>query len=1652
MNKHPLCFHLILALLWCGQYRAVAQYNNDWIDFGKEYYKVTVAQDGAYRLSFSDLQNAGFPVGSVDPRRLQLYHRGIEQAIIVQGQADAQFDPGDYIAFYGKKNDGTNDARLYASANLQPHLYYNLYSDTSAYFLTWSPSAVPGKRMPTFSEVNVPPIPKEDYHFNERLEVYSNEYATGNTVSGVLQYTQFDEGEGWTGPTICIGNSWCNGQLDFSIDKLNGGVVAGGVPQLEMLLVGRDALSHLAEIYVGPSVGSLRLLATESFINYQTKKVNLPLAWSDISGGGQLTVRVKALGVGGARDRLSVSYIKVSHPQDFDMASQQAKWLVLEENPSDKSYMEITNPPVGLAVWDITDPSSAQVIGTHPAGPNAGAVVPNTTGTRRLYASNNFLTPAIKRIAFRQIIPAAHNYIIISNKALMKPALGYVDAVKAYGGYRASAEGGGYDTLVVSMDQLYDQFNFGESSSAAIYEFMKFLVGSGNPEYLFLIGKGLNVSQGYFRKTTFGPNDFRDLVPSAGMPGSDMAFTAGLNGTTDEPAVPTGRITASTPVQVAAYLNKVKETEALGFKELWHKDVLHLSGGIQPLELPTFRQYLDGFGEVAEGPYYGGKVTTIGKREPNPVELINVSDEVNKGVNLITFFGHSSPNTIDIDIGFATDPVMGYHNSGKYPAFLINGCNAGVFFSNSTVFGEDWILAADKGARGFIAHSSYGFVNTLQNYTKLFYEVGFGDSTFIRKGIGDIQKEVARRYLDKYASGISSMTQVQQMVLLGDPAVKLFGALKPDYEVNDNALYLESFDGKPVTALTDSFAVKVIAKNFGSVSKSNLGVEVTRTFNDQTTKTYDSIFTSPGIVDTLSFLIRKEEGTNGFGNNQFKVVLDYDNKIDELDENNNVALLDLFIPLSGTKNLLPATFAIVNKTEVVLKWQNTDLLSPERTYQIELDTVPTFDSPFLKQAALDGKVLMAWPVALASKDSLAYYWRTKLANPQPGEKTDWDNSSFTFIDNGAEGWAQVHFPQYLDNPTAGLVKDPVLRELKFKEASATVFVHNFGASHPSPSTTSFKLNDIEYNLATQGQPCRNNTINFVAFDKTTLVPYAGIPFIFQDPRTCGREPQVINSFRLSELETGNGDDLLQYIDNISLSDSVVAFSMGNANYSAWPANVIAKLGELGISSAQLAALQDGEPVVAFGKKGSAPGLAWIKKTEGTPANEQELQVSRSLTGKYTSGKMHSTVVGPANSWNRFTARVGEATASDNYSFDLIGLDLTGAESTLFQNIQGTVDLSGVDATAFPLIKLVLNTEDVATQDPVQLLHWIVDYDPVAEGIVFFKGPPDGVKVAEGEPWTASYSFLNISGKLFPDSLQVRFKTFNKPLRAPESKLMKIAPPMPGDSSHFIIEVDTRGKRGLNDVAVWVNDRIWPEQYYENNTLELAGYLDVKGDDIEPILDVTIDGRHIEDGDYVGSRPLIVARIWDENKFILKQDTLGVRLLLKPPCKTGCGFAPVYFGRPDVEWFPATDSSDFRVEYHPHLDTAGEYRLRVEIADGSGNALPVPYEARFVVGPNTVLQFAEPYPNPSAGEVFFGFTVSGNQPPQSYQLGIYDLEGRLVKLFSNAQRPMHIGHNQLIWTGNNETGAPMKGGMYIYKFGVTVNGSTQFKNGKLVLIR
>lgn len=1642
---------LICFLFFAG--RAEAQFGNEWINFGQPYLKVQTAKDGIYRITYSDLQNAGFPMGS-DPRRMQLFHRGVEQAILLSGQSDAKLDPGDYLEFYGRKNDGTLDAGLYQSPSDQPHQYYNLTSDTTAYFLTVNPLPVLGKRMADFTQVNISGIPKETFHNDQQLSVFANEYCGGYTLAGVIQYTRFDEGEGWTGSTICVGNSGCTGQEDFVISNLLPGVPAGGVPHLDLLLVGRDELGHQAEVYVGPNPGALRLLSSPGFLNFEAVTVSGDLAWSDIGADGNLIVRVKALGVGGARDRLSVSYVKLSLPQNFDMNLSGEKWFHLAPNVSDKSYVEIINAPAGARIWDITDENNILTIGAQVAGSIMSAVVPSTSVSRTLLVSNTLVAPVLKSVSFRQINPAAHNYLVISHPTLMQPALGYSDPVRAYAGYRASAQGGGYDTLVVTSTQLYDQFSYGEVTPLSIYQFMKYMTSSGSPKYLFLIGKGRDISQGFHRKATLAPGELRDLVPTAGTPPSDMAFTAGLNGTTYEPGVPTGRYNASTAEQVASYLNKVKEMESLSYNVQWRKEGLHLSGGIKPEELTLFRQYMDGFKTTAEGIYWGGKITTLGKYEPNPVQLINISDEVNKGLNIVTFFGHAAPNATDIDIGYVTDPVMGYNNPGKYPVFLVNGCNVGSFFSNLTNFAEDWMLATNKGSRAFMAHSSYGFSSSLQAYTDLFYNVGFADSTFIEKGLGDIQKEVARRYLTAYGSDIVSVTQVQQVILLGDPALTLFGTSKPDYEVTDPMLSLASLDGQPVTALSDSFAIRVIVKNLGAVKQEPLLITLTRKFTDNTTVAYDSVFYPVLFQDTLLFKLRQEKNT-GFGNNEFTVVVDSGNKIDELNENNNSAVLQAFIPSRGTKNLFPAPFSIVNSQQVNLLWQNTDLLAADRDFQIELDTSAMFSSPFLISKVVSGKVLASLMVSLLSNDSLVYYWRTRFDKPQPDESQDWVTTSFAFINNGPEGWVQKEFPQFIENATEGLVNDPQLQKLKFNETAADIFVKTFGSANPTPYTSvSVKINNAEYNLSIQGQPCRNNTINIIPFNKSSSVPYAAIPFNFVDPRTCGRVPQLINSFTTTEIETGLGDDLLQVIDNIGVSDSFVMFSIGNAGYTSWSANVITKLGDLGIDASQIAALQAGEPVVIFGKKGAPAGTAKVFKTSVTPANEQEVEVSESITGRYTSGNMASVLIGPAKSWSQLLTTVSEIEGTDIFSFSIMGVKLDGTETLLLNNLTGNTDLSAISAVDYPYLKLKLQVTDDINQTPVQLKKWLVAYEAVAEGLLLYNGPTEQQHLAEGQSWAGTYRFVNISGKAFPAQLTAEVNVVNTGQGLSEMQQFEINAPAPGDSTVFSVMVNTKSKAGLNDLNVFVNRKIVPEQYFENNTIEMSSYLDVKADDTPPVLDVSVDGRYLQDGDVVSSSPFILVTMKDENQFLFKTDTVGMNLLLSYPCEQeSCSFERINLTQNDVKWFPATDTSDFRIEFTPQNLPEGKYTLSMEVQDATGNKSGAePYKISFQVKTETMLEMKEVFPNPSSANFFFRFLLTGNVLPDYFSLQIFTPEGRMLQEFGTADAQFHIGTNELMWEARDLSGNALPNGLYIYRLTLSSNGQQLSKNGILVLTR
>ena len=74
-----------------------------------------------------------------------------------------------------------------------------------------------------------------------------------------------------------------------------------------MLIVGRNALDHDFRVLLGPNTGGLRDIGNFSFSDYNTLLINEPLNWSDISGSGDLTVRIEVLDNGAPLSNISPS-------------------------------------------------------------------------------------------------------------------------------------------------------------------------------------------------------------------------------------------------------------------------------------------------------------------------------------------------------------------------------------------------------------------------------------------------------------------------------------------------------------------------------------------------------------------------------------------------------------------------------------------------------------------------------------------------------------------------------------------------------------------------------------------------------------------------------------------------------------------------------------------------------------------------------------------------------------------------------------------------------------------------------------------------------------------------------------------------------------------------------------------------------------------------------------------------------------------------------------------------------------------------------------------------------------------------------------------------------------------------------------------------
>jgi hypothetical protein len=219
-------------------------------------------------------------------------------------------------------------------------------------------------------------------------------------------------------------------------------------------------------------------------------------------------------------------------------------------------------------------------------------------------------------------------------------------------------------------------------------------------------------------------------------------------------------------------LDKVIEQESSG--KAVSKQILHLVGGMNPAELARHSSFLAGFEELAKRGLPEVEVITYRKQAEAEVERIDLSDVINAGVALLTYFGHGSLVSNELDFGYVSDPSFGYANAGKYPLLLINGCEYANAFGPSYSQGEDWLLTPKKGAIGVLSTSSLGVDLLLKRYTEIWYKHLFGvESAAKPLTLGEVMLRTEREFIIRYGPSLEHQVQLSQYLLLGDPAVRV---------------------------------------------------------------------------------------------------------------------------------------------------------------------------------------------------------------------------------------------------------------------------------------------------------------------------------------------------------------------------------------------------------------------------------------------------------------------------------------------------------------------------------------------------------------------------------------------------------------------------------------------------------------------------------------------------------------------------------------------------------------------------------------------------------------------------------------------------------------------------------------------------------------
>lgn len=911
-------------------------FGHEWIDYNQPYLRIDVQKEGIQQLKVSSLPNN---FRSIDPNLFQLWYRGKEVAII---RADRE-----NILFWGVLNDGASDSLFYRPKTDRINPYLSLYSDKGYFFLTYgSRNGKRSKVVDQNTEISEAIINNQ---LAKQVVTFKDNYALGTYTAGThdaLLNSFYTRAKTWVSNAIAGPKSVTSFAKDtvfnyrFETNHISHFAEEKG--EVEIAVTGLRSGPHNIVIYVGSNNGGgLREATNLQFTGFDTRRIKVPLKESDFSLSGELFVRLESK-TDAINDWFGVSHMVLAYPQELDIVDRETYRIAVPEISSKFKRIKIKNVLAGnYEIVEVSNPHEVSVI---PSDffltTNEISLSDLNKNSADVYISKGIFSEItiaqISSVDFNKITfasqsnyrlnsggldPGAFDFLMITNNTLETAAVQYAQ-------YRSSSEGGSYRTLLMNIRDIYNQFNYGEPSPTAIRRFVNYMLSQGVRESkhnLLLLGHSITYSERVIK-------ELPDEVPSVGDPASDILLVAGLKGSpVDLAAIPVGRVSALNEQSLLNYLEKVKIFERESKEALWKKEVLHLSGGHSNSEIAQLSGILRSLESQVSLSEFGGHVTPRVKvAGVSTSENVDISESINSGVGLLTFFGHGSQANTDLNFGFVTDATRGYLNTERYPLMYFNGCGVGNVFTSRTAVGiaGDWLFAKNRGAIALVGNSYFSYVSSSAKHLSSLYKELFSDVK-TELSIGQILNRTSEAILSSSPNAYD-VANIHQINLMGDPAIKLLRFEKPDYIVDDESIAIYSDTPEKKLSEASKVITRIHFKNSGLFYREqNIEVDVTFFYRDGTSEV-KQILTQPiAFQDTLSFEVEKKGELA-----RVLVRINPNEKIEEALLSNNLSELIVdwdtakelhFYPTEPVRDLVPPRLKVFFDNRII---RNGDYVRP----------------------------------------------------------------------------------------------------------------------------------------------------------------------------------------------------------------------------------------------------------------------------------------------------------------------------------------------------------------------------------------------------------------------------------------------------------------------------------------------------------------------------------------------------------------------------------------------------------------------------------------------------------------------------------------------------------------------------------------------------